>query len=453
MYFQLNISLFMNDRQQEKLGLTIPVNRINTALKWVIAINILFLIGTWINHNKLISTDNYTIQVLLLQLNFAKENIAASWYSSMLLFTIGIIAAICFWADMMRSDNTGGRILNFGWIVMAGIFILLSFDEMGSFHEMIGETAVFKKAGDGKSAGWYAFYGLIGVVAIFMITFFLLKFKGNRLAFLLTVIGVILFVSNPFQEKFEIHSYRSSGDMEHWHRPVIFLLLEEGSEIFASFCFLFSFTTYAIAAAPGTDSDGSRTLQLESLLPKNFIVYLVGLAAVLGGLMLVIHHNAWNFKGDDNGIPHNWPPAATSFFASVAAIYCWVKFEKQELREIYLLIACTALITSVYFGANIYNYHVGVFSKLKYVLLALTLAAGAVTLIKFDGIFVKIMIAGWILMISLSVFLLGFLPALAGYLAAASLLLGLFLHYQYTIQQSAKTSKLVLAFQPVCLLI
>ena len=73
---------------------------------------------------------------------------------------------------MKRSGNVKGRIINFGWIVMGGIFILLSFDEMGSFHEMIGSTTLFKKVGHSEMGGWYFFYALIAVVAVFMMIFF-----------------------------------------------------------------------------------------------------------------------------------------------------------------------------------------------------------------------------------------------------------------------------------------
>lgn len=428
----------MTDNQQLKFALNIPVNKIYTALQWIVLINIFFLLGTWLSHSKIIMPDKNSMQLLLVQFNLAKENVAAAWYSSMLLFTIGVTAAICFWADMQRADSARSRILNFGWLVIAGIFIMLSFDEMGSFHEMIGETAVFKKAGGGsKSAGWYFFYALILAVAIFMITFFVLKFKGNKLAFVLTIVGVLLFLSNPFQEKFEIHSYRSSGDMANWHRPAFFLLLEEGSEIFASFCFLYSFATYAIAAVPGNHNQKGSTFRLESVLPRNFIVYLAGLAFLLGLTMLVIHINAWNFSGDDNGIPHNWPPAVTSFVGFAASIYLYFRFDQQQRKEVYLLLAITCLLISVYFGSNMYGYQTGSFGKIKYALLAITALTAIASLIKLNSLFTKVFITGWLILLALSTFTSRFYPAAFGYLAAVSLVLGLFLHFQYKSRQTA----------------
>lgn len=426
----------MTEAQQLKFAINIPTSKINLALKWVAAINIFFLLGTWLSHENIIMPHKYSMQVLLAQFNLAKENIAASWYSSMLLFTIGMAALVCFWVDMQRSENIKGNILNFGWLVMAGIFILLSFDEMGSFHEMIGETTVFKKAGGSKGAGWYAFYALIGVVAIFMITFFVLKFKGNKLAFVLTVLGVLLLVSNPFQEKFEIHTYRSSGDMANWHRPVFFLLLEEGSEIFASFCFLYSFTTYAVSTVPAQLTVAGKIFRVESVLPKNIFLYLAGLGFLLGLAMLIIHLNAWNFQGDDNGIPHNWPPAVTSFIGFAAAIYLYCKFDNPQRKELYLLIAFTALLVSVYYGANIYGYTWGAFAKLKYVMLAVTAITALWSVIQLNSLFTKVLLTAWLLLLAASVFSHRFYPAALGYLAAVCLVLGLFLHYQYKSRQA-----------------
>ncbi len=315
----------MTDNQQFKFSINIPVSRIDTFLKWVVGINIFFLIGTWLHAEKIIFPTSVTAQWWLVELNFAKENIAAAWYSSMLFFTTGIVAALCFWADMQRTDNKKGRFLNYGWLIIASIFAMLSFDEMGSFHEMIGQTPLFKKAGSGIGGGKYFFFTLIAAVAIFMVTFFFLKFRKDKLAFLLTVTGVLLFLSNPLQERFEINSYRNSLDPQNWHRPFFYLLLEEGSEIFASFCFLFSFVTYAINAGQSGRLTNGSTLKLESPVSKNFIVWLAGQAALLGLTMWLIHINAWNIPGDDNGVPQDWPPAVTAFAGFAAASYLYFK--------------------------------------------------------------------------------------------------------------------------------
>jgi hypothetical protein len=418
----------MIETSQLQFGINAPVKKIYAALKWIIAINIFFLVGTWLQADKVIFPTNVTAQWWLVELNFAKENVAASWYSSMLLFCSGIMASLCFWADMLRTENKAARLLNYGWLVIAGIFIMLSFDEMGSFHEMIGETGLFKKAGGGN--GKLVFFVLIGAVAIFMAAFFFTKFKTNKLALLLTVFGLLLFLSNPFQEKFEIQSWRTSADPANWHRPVFYLLLEEGSEIFGSFCFLFSFIIYAVAAATGGNAANEKTLQLISPANKNFIAWLAGLAIMLGLMMWLIQLNAWNLPGDDNGVPQDWPPAASAFACFFAAVYLLFKKNYQTNRFIYFLIATASIFTSAYFGSYMYGYWEGPFAKMPYVLLTVTAIAGLAAAIKLKGLAAKIFFAAWIALTALSVFEKGFSATLYGYTGCTCLLLGLFLHYK-----------------------
>ncbi len=420
----------MTDCRQLKFGFNIPVNKIYTLLKWIAGINVFFLFGTWLQADKIIFPNSVFAQWLLVQLNLARENVVAAWYSSMLLFSAGIAAALCFWADMQRTDNNKGRLLNYGWIIMAMIFALLSFDEMGSFHEMIGETALFKKAGIGANAGWYAFYALIGAVAVFMVTFFFLKFKNNRFAFLLTLIGVLLFVSNPLQEKFELYSWHNSPDPDNWHRPVLFLLIEEGSELFASFCFLFSFLRYATTAASGNAAAGGM-FKLESSVGKNFVFWLTGTACLLGSLMLIIHINAWKIPGDDNGVPQDWPPAATAFIAFAAGMYLYCKKGMEGNRLIYISIAMVSIITTVYFGSYMYGYFEGPFVKMPYFILAITAVASMVAAFKLQGAAAKFFFIAWVVLMALSVFAKDFSSTVYGYAAYSCLMLGLFLHYTY----------------------
>jgi hypothetical protein len=84
---------------------------------------------------------------------------------------------------------------------------------MGSFHEMIGESTAFKALGDGSSvSGWFVFYVVVGLAGIFMMLFFLLKFLRNKVALLFAVLGVLLFLSNPIQENYEIASFRNAAN-------------------------------------------------------------------------------------------------------------------------------------------------------------------------------------------------------------------------------------------------
>ncbi|MES2848422.1 MAG: hypothetical protein V4685_05170 [Bacteroidota bacterium] len=418
----------MKPNQQLTFDINAPVKKIYNLLKLVIIINILFLIGTWLSSDKVIMPNSETAQWWLSEFNFAKENVGGAWYSSMLFLTTGIVAALCFWADMQRASEGKMRLLNYGWLLMSGIFIMLSFDEMGSFHEMISQTTLFTKAGGGH--GKKVLFIIIGAVAIFMGAFFFTKFKKDKLALLLTIFGLLLFLSNPFQEKFEIQSWRTSPDPSAWHRPIGFLLLEEGSEIFASFCFLFSFITYAINAAPGVNGYGEKILKLTAAANKYFIFWLGALAALLGILMLVIHMNAWNIPGDDDGLPQDWPPAAIALAAFAAAMYLFYKESMKANRPVYMVVAVTALFTSAYFGSYMYGYWEGPFAKMPVVFLGITIVAGLLAIVKLKDVFTKLILAAWVGFMILSFLRKEFSSAVYGYAACTCLLLALSWHYK-----------------------
>lgn len=429
----------MNDNPALKFNLQIPLKRIQQILIGVLLINLIFLFGTYLQHKQSFMVHNSAVQIFLFEFNLSKENHLAAWYSSMLLFTAGITAALCFWADMQRAVDIKSRILNVGWVVIACIFIMLSFDEMGSFHEMIGETALLKMAGGGTGAGWYAFYALIGLVAVFMVLFFFLKFRKNWISFALAVVAVLLFVSNPFQEKLEMYSWRNSIDPDNWRRPVSLLLIEEGSEIFATFCFLFSFINYAVGASSVVIAGKGKMLQLQAYVTKYFMYYLVGFIFLLGSIMLVIHFNAWNFKGDDNGIPDNWPPSATSFFASLVCLYLYHQFSNLPSSRVYLLLGSVSLLISLYYGSNIYYYRLlsHPYYFLPYVMAAIVAIAVLYSIPKMAGIYSKFCMAAWTILLTATMLANGFPTAFLGYIASALLIIGLFLNYQARYKQAS----------------
>ncbi len=421
----------MSDRQLVVFDVSASRRQVHAFLKCLVVLNLIFLAGTWAKHTDVLAFRKLTPTLILSQFNFAKENVVASWYSSMLFLLTGIAALLCWWADWMRSSDNRGRVLASGWMVMAGIFILLSFDEMGSFHEMIGETAVFKKAGSDKRAGWYAFYALIGAVAVFMMVFFFARFRKNRTALLLTVLGVLFFASNPVQEKFEINSWRSAADPSAWKRPVQYLLLEEGSEIFASFCFLFSFLTYAMDASCGK----GEGLHLHTRIGWRTGWIITALLLVLLAAKLLIHFNAWNFEGDDNGIPRNWPPAALFFAAFLAAGWHALRADRTA-RFPLLLLAGTALFSSMYFGANFYGYYGhsfdgNLFSKIPYAWIGLSAAAMILLVTRVHSQLERLALAGWLAALIFSVVYRTsthlILPTLAGYAAAFCLVAALYI--------------------------
>ena len=79
---------------------------------------------------------------VLAQLDLLRENNLATWWSSMVLLLIAILCAVAWRADP-RPREDGGPVLPLAWLFLAGVFALLSLDEVGSLHERLsGDPAL-----------------------------------------------------------------------------------------------------------------------------------------------------------------------------------------------------------------------------------------------------------------------------------------------------------------------
>jgi hypothetical protein len=313
------------------------------------------------------------------------------------------------------------------------IFLILSFDEMGSFHEKIGETPLFKNVGGSNQAGWFIFYGLVAVVGIFMVVFSFLKFWDNKIAFFIAATGVLLLISNPFQEMYEMHSWRSSVDPSEWRRPIFFLILEEGTEIFASFCFLTSFILYSLYPE-GKSKKGLiiRDFSIKFNFNNLYIYVLSGFIICAGLLMYKLRNFAWTIAGD-KGIAHNWFPSAMALFVVLIAIYLYFLSRDKSLphKTILLLITSISLFTSAFYGCNIYDSIQMPFYNVPIPFLIVTILIGTLAFIRLEGNMTKLNIAAWVLFIILAIYnRWGFVTAMFGYLAASFLFLSLVFYYK-----------------------
>ncbi len=383
-------------------------------------LNLLVLAGTWLHSSKTLRQVPNGVKRLVAQLNLGAENVVASWYSSMLLFLVGLAAAGCYFADRQRLQKPKDKFLNLGWIVFVSIFLLLSFDEMGSFHELIGDTAVFQSLGKGASGGgWYIFYVLIALVASFMTLFFILKFFRNKLALVLAIVGVGLFLSNPLQENFEIESWHNSVNPSTWQRPIGFLLLEEGSELFASYCLLFSFTAY-LTYSLQKHTDSTKTSRFKLALPRQNSVLLFGITffILVGLFMLLVKWDNWQIEGA--GIPRNWFPSAISFLTALLAYYLYVESRPDSSPGLYLGFTVLCGFTSLYFGADLYNYHDKFFQILNILVMVVSVVLG-VWALKQWNLRAKTGVFAWLILFIPSFFTLGSYPPVLGYLAFAAL--------------------------------
>jgi hypothetical protein len=320
----------------------------------LLIVNLLFLTGSGLTHELLGMRARPLIWFILQQVYLASENVAAAWYSSMLLLLVAIGAIICFYCDRQEQGGRLSSVLNYGWLGFSAIFVTLSLDEMGSFHELIGETDLFRSVGFGSGRGWNAFLLLIAVVAFYMIAFYLTKINISRRSFICFITGTFLFLSNPIQEHIEISAYHSASDPDNWRRPTSLLLLEEGSEIFGALCFFAAMIFYAV--------DRSRKLRpgqvdVNIRIPFNYAVFLcsvVALVVMAFVAMSILYLYADTMVKGDDGIAENWFPSALFFILAIVGCYRGVANTLHQISKRDLLLAASALMYSGYFGSNLY---------------------------------------------------------------------------------------------------
>jgi hypothetical protein len=257
--------------------------------------------------------------------------------------------------------------LNIGWLILALIFAVLSFDELGSVHEYIGDYQVFKNVGKvftGKeSSGWFIFMALVGLVSIFMVAFGFLRLWVNKLSLLLLFTGVVLYLSNPFQEIYEIESYRAAliQNSKAYERPVFFLLLEEGTEIFGSLFFLIALALYAFKFTGNTFS--SIILDLKTSKMVGFINYFLILFSFAFLIVRFVSHEV--VASNQIGTPKNWFVSVLAFLVAIFSLNAFKNAAANSFLIKIMLITTfiMGLIFSGYYGSNIYEYEISLLSK------------------------------------------------------------------------------------------
>jgi len=340
-----------------QLKLNVSKPQLRTLLVVFIIANVVLLLGTAASNNWGANSNNKIPQFLLAQADLTRENVIASWYSSMLLLLAAVTLFVCFLCDAQFSTNWKGRFLNYGWLLFCAAFLLLSFDEMGSFHEMIGDTGLLKNIGFGEGGGWNAFYLLVGLAGLFMMVFFIVKFWRSKWALVFALAGVLLYLSNPFQEFYEIQSYQTHNSAS-FKRPTALLLLEEGSELFGSLSFVLAFTLYIIYCQRAVQPSIKERIYVTINTHRKKVFAFAALVLVaLGFLMTLFFFNKESVQGGDDGVAVNWFPALVSFLLFAYFLYQFsnAKSGQKQWLLLPLFAAFTCLLASAYFGSNLYQ--------------------------------------------------------------------------------------------------
>lgn len=306
------------------------------------AINLVFTAGTalfihfWAVRESYGRRGRVLIDYVLLQFHLATENVVASWYSSMLLLTVALAAAVAFSLDRRHERSWIERLLGLGWLLVAAAFAGLSLDEIGSLHERLGMV----RYGGAPPTGWvYTLFVPIAMVGVFLLMFAWFIVRRSRAAALLFVAGVTLFLINPFFELAEMSVLHGGGDIA-VHNAL--MVVEEGLlELGGTLCFLLGVLLY-IRRVEGA---GPHVFDLRS---RRAVVVMGVTAALLAAGVPTVHWFVARLPGGDTGVPDNWFPAAALFlFAlAVSATRGWRAAP----------IAVAALGLSAAFGAALFGY-------------------------------------------------------------------------------------------------
>ncbi len=314
----------------------------------IIAADLIFIAGMvafihyWDRFDQYGPAGRYLIRYILIQFHLGTENVVAAWYSSMLLLAVAVAACVAFGLERRTPRPGFDGWLSFGWLLFAAIFILLSLDEIGSFHERIGMMVKLNKVSLEPYAkgpvGWvYMLAVPIGIVGAFMLAFGWMRLRRVPAAFALLACGVGLYLSDPFLEMLE-GALVKSGSPE----IVVERILEEGvAELGGTLCFLLGVLVYWVRTARGQP--------LEWAISRRAAALAIGVA----GLILTVgvpisHYVSGRLPAGDSGIPDNWYPAAA--LCLLALLLVIVRGRRAALA------AGACVVLSAYFGAGLFVY-------------------------------------------------------------------------------------------------
>jgi hypothetical protein len=345
------VRIDLGGRAVTRLGLTLAT------------VNLVFTAGTaafihyWAARETYGPRGRAVIDLVLVQFHLATENVIAAWYSSMLLLSVAVAAVIAYALDRRQSHAGFQRVVETGWLVIAGCFALLSLDEIGSLHERIGMVT----RGASAATGWvYVLAVPIGLIGVFMAAFAWLRVRRAPAAAAFFVAGIALFLSNPVMELIEMSLLHGGGSIG-IHDTL--LVVEEGlAELGGTLCFLLGVLLYIRATA----GPGPHVVALDTPAAIQ--------ALAAGGLLLTAGVPATRWFVDrlppgDTGIPDNW-------FAS-AALYLLALLALATRGRRAGLFAAGAIALSAAFGASLYGY-AGWFHRIGYPGTALAAAVTAV---------------------------------------------------------------------------
>ena len=379
------------------------------------SINFGLLIGTFLCNTVDWTKQVFFISFLLREFNLAWENTLATWYSSMLLLIVALLAIICFVIDRQNRMNRYNNFLSYGWVIISLIFTGLSLDEIGAIHESLGNIDFFRRLGVKEALLSNTFYILIALVGVFMAAFGFLRFKKNKWAMIVGIFGVLLFITVPLQERLEWSKAIWDTNTKNYDRSAYSIIIEEGTEIFGSLSFIICLVQYLIVRHK-KDPEGNENFLINRKLlinPKQMFRSAIIVIFIFILLTITIQYGFLQVQKSDNGIPENWFPSMAAFTTSLISFYLYFENKKSTnaKQKGLLFFSFLSLGISAYFGSNLINRvleKTSNFSLLLNIVFAIIILLTSVYLIaKNKYFFTRIGLATWALFFCL-IFLLGF---------------------------------------------
>jgi hypothetical protein len=375
----------------------------------MISINFCLLIGTFLCNTLDWTKQTVFISFLLRESNLAWENTLATWYSSMLLLIVALLAIICFVIDRQNKMNRYNNFLSYGWVIISLIFAGLSLDEIGAIHESLGNIDFFRNLGIKEALLSNTFYILIALVGVFMTAFGFLRFKKNKWAMLFGILGVLLFITVPLQERLEWSKAIWDTNTKNYDRSAYSIIIEEGTEIFGSLSFIICLVQYLIVFHRKPEGNENFLINKKLLINSNQLFRIVIIiVCIFLMLNIAIEYEFLHVQKSDNGIPKNWFPSMAAVITSLISFYLYFENKPAKQREL-LFFGFLTLGISAYYGSNLINRvleKTSNFSLLLNIVLAIIILLTSVYLIaKNKYFFTRIGLTIWSIFFCLIFFL------------------------------------------------
>jgi hypothetical protein len=314
---------------------------------------IIFMIA-WAQREQYQGVELGFLKYVLVQTHLATENVIAAWYSSMLLLSVAVAAAMAYAVTSPADTARTPRWLTKGWLVIAAVFALLSFDEIGSLHERVGMAV---SLGGPGGWSWVKLLALpIAAIGAYMLAFAWTFVRPVPQAFRLFVAGVVLFLANPIVEQIEMSLIHGAGaEPATWTRFThdALLVLEEGVlELFGTLCFLMAILFWLRVEVMDQPVFAAEVDPETLARPAGIAALVIAAGTPLAALAVNV------LPDGDTGIAMNWFPAAAAFLLSVLTFSAreGLPAEDDGQRRLALVLSVLALVISAYFGAGIYGY-------------------------------------------------------------------------------------------------